>query len=111
MKKNILKIFEKSEGYRYQGPRYKKLGPYSGEEFREVHLLPWLNNISEQEEAVVDFADTIVYSPSFLEESFGGVIRADAKNKEKLTHISFINIDNIWKEKLDGYIKNARPSK
>jgi hypothetical protein len=102
-----LIVCEKSEGYKYQGPRYKSLGPYSGEEFRELYLLPWLNSLTDEDKAVVDFAETVVYSPSFLEESFGGAIRADSKNKDKLRRISFINIVKPWDKKLATYIDKA----
>jgi hypothetical protein len=109
MDKKILAVCEKSEGYKYQGPRTKSLGPFSGEEFRDACLIPWLDSLEDNEEAVVDFSGTIVYTPSFLEESFGGSVRMNGKNKEKLSHIKFLNMDKIWKEKLMEYIKNARP--
>ena len=107
MDKNTLIVCEKSEGYKYQGPRYKRLGPNSGEEFRDMYLIPWLDTLTESEAAIVDFAGTVVYMPSFLEESFGGAIRANRKNKDKLNRIEFLNMEKIWKEKLMGYIKNA----
>ncbi|MDR0503487.1 MAG: STAS-like domain-containing protein [Treponema sp.] len=109
-----LTICEKNKGYEYQGPRFKKLGPYSGEEFREEHLAPWLAKLGEQEESVIDFNGTKVYSPSFLEESFGGVIRESETvekaeiNRKKLQFAKFENMDPVWNEKLAGYIKNAR---
>ena len=30
------------ENYKYQGPRFSKLGPESGDEFRDKYLIPWL---------------------------------------------------------------------
>jgi len=114
MEEKTLKICEIDSGYVYEGPRFIRLGPYSGEEFRTKHLLPWLETLEEGEVSTVDFAGTKVYSPSFLEESFGGAIRK-AKNKQeaeknraRLILINFINMNPDWKEKLDGYIKNAR---
>ena len=109
-----MNICEVCKGYEYEGPRYIKLGPFSGEEFREKHLLPWLNTLNIQEESVIDFLGTKMYSPSFLEESFGGAIREAKTSQEaetyrqKLNFTEFINIDPIWKKKLDGYIKNAK---
>jgi hypothetical protein len=108
MEKKKMVICEKSEGYKYQGPRFKHLGPYSGEEFRNTYLLPWLDDLGEQEEAIIDFKGTVVYSPSFLEESFGGAIRAKKENKEKISHLAFVNITSPWDEKLKEYIKNAK---
>jgi hypothetical protein len=107
MDKKTLIVCEKSEGYKYQGPRYKRLGPNSGEEFRDKYLIPWLDTLAESEEAVIDFTGTVVYMPSFLEESFGGAIRANGKNKDKLNKIVFFNMNKMWEEKLLGYIKNA----
>jgi hypothetical protein len=98
-----LVVCEQSQKYRFQGPRYEELGDASGEEFRERCLLPWLASLKDGERAAVDFAGTVVYSPSFLEESFGGAIRSDKKNKERLKNISFINMDPIWLEKLNKY--------
>ena len=114
MEKNILKICEIEKGYEYEGPRFVHLGPFSGEEFRKEHLLPWLKKIDSQEKNIVDFIGTKMYSPSFLEESFGGAIReADSKKeadeiRKKLQQAKLINIDPVWKKKLDEYIKDAK---
>ena len=69
----ILKDF--GESFKYQGPRFINLGSNSGEEFRDVYLIPWLNENKTDEILEIDFEGTIVYTPSFLEESFGGAIR------------------------------------
>jgi len=102
-----LKICEISPKYQFQGPRYRELGDASGQEFREDHLLPWLKSMSGNVSAVIDFAGTRVFSPSFLEESFGGAVREDNTNREKFEKISFVNIDKIWHAKLMQYIKDA----
>ena len=110
----MLKICEKCKGYEYEGPRYIYLGPHSGEEFRISHLLPWLSTIGENESSIIDFQGTQVYSPSFLEESFGGAIRKaetiqEAEiNRKKLQLAEIINIDLDWKKNLEEYIKNAK---
>jgi hypothetical protein len=114
MKGKTLNICEKSLGYSYEGPRFIYLGPFSGEEFREKYFLPWLAEISGQEKAIVDFEGTKMYSPSFLEEGFGGVIReAETKeeaeiNRRKLGMVQFDNMDPVWEKKLRGYIANAK---
>ena len=114
MKEVNLNICERCKGYEYEGPRYIRLGPYSGEEFRKEHLLPWLSALDEQTVATIDFRGTKVYSPSFLEESFGGSIREAEtsqeaeKNRRKLQLAEFINIDPDWRKKLNGYIENAK---
>jgi len=114
MEKKILKICELDIGYAYEGPRFIYLGPYSGEEFRMKYLGPWIDSLKEGESSVVDFAGTEMYSPSFLEESFGGIVRLASdktnaeKNREKLNLINFINIKPEWKKTLKDYIKNAK---
>ena len=102
-----LIICEISPKYQYQGPRYRDLGDASGQEFQEEHLIPWLDSLNGNETAIIDFKGTKVFSPSFLEECFGGAIRKNSKNKEKLNNISYTNIDQIWLEKLKKYILEA----
>jgi len=58
---------------KYPGPRFKKLGPNSGEEFREDYLVEALKKDSE---VSVNLDGVIGYGSSFLEEIFGGIIRA-----------------------------------
>lgn len=53
--------------------RYKSDGPKSGELFRESMLVPSLSN---NDEVVVSLDDTIGFGSSFLEEAFGGLVRA-----------------------------------
>lgn len=57
---------------RYPGPRFKKLGKGSGEEFRESYLYPKFSN---DHELVVNLDGAKGYGSSFLEEAFGGLIR------------------------------------
>jgi uncharacterized protein DUF4325 len=58
---------------RYPGGRYRKLGKYSGEEFRDEILVKALMT----EDAVSVILDgTAGYGSSFLEEAFGGLVRA-----------------------------------
>jgi STAS-like domain of unknown function (DUF4325) len=54
------------------GPRHKADGPHSGEEFLETVLEP-----AFQKHDIVVFAlDTVkIYSASFFEEAFGGLVR------------------------------------
>lgn len=65
--KNIeIKNFSK-----YPGPRYIRLGDFSGEEFRDNVLIPALQN----DYISVDFDGVYGYGSSFLEEAFGGLVR------------------------------------
>lgn len=59
------------------GPRYKKDGQFSGEEFRESILLPKFKDIlnNNNENLIIDFDGGYGYPSSFLEEAFGGLAR------------------------------------
>jgi hypothetical protein len=52
--------------------RYITDGPYSGQHFRDEMLFPALK---EYDRVVVDLDGTLGYGSSFLEETFGGLIR------------------------------------
>ncbi|MBH2774097.1 STAS-like domain-containing protein [Serratia marcescens] len=76
--KNIVKVSEK---FPYPGPRFKRLGPQSGEEFKLfLHKIiidfygdDFTNN--KNVSIVIDLDGTRGYGSSFLEEGFGGLIR------------------------------------
>ncbi len=101
---NVLKITECKEDYKYEGPRFIDLGPDSGEEFRDTYLIPWLEKNRGEKTLTVDFEGTIVYTPSFLEESFGGAIR---KGYFNVADLNFINIPDEQKKRVQGYIQEA----
>lgn len=71
MTKKIIRIAENFS--RYPAGRYKDDGPYSGERFREELLLPALN---KEEPTIIDLDGARGYGSSFLEEAFGGLVRA-----------------------------------
>ena len=63
---------------RTPGPRRRKEGKHSGEQFREEILAPAVKAaLKANEVLVVDLDDTAGYGTSFLEEAFGGLIRND----------------------------------
>lgn len=58
------------------GPRLRKEGEHSGEEFREDLLRPRFEDAAEHGcILVVDLDGTAGYASSFLEEAFGGLAR------------------------------------
>lgn len=60
------------------GPRYIDEGNFSGEDFRIKILFPKMEKaIKENKTLVVDLDGTAGYGTSFLEESFGGLIRVN----------------------------------
>ena len=54
----VLKILDCKQDYKYQGPRYIKLGPESGEEFRDNYLIPWLEKNKNEVNLQIDFGGT-----------------------------------------------------
>lgn len=99
-----LKILDCKEEYMYEGPRFRRLGPESGEEFRDKFLIPWLERNTQDSDLTIDFDGTIVYTPSFLEETFGGAVR---KGYVQLKNLKFINIPDEQKEDIEKYINDA----
>nr|WP_249205781.1 STAS-like domain-containing protein [Burkholderia cenocepacia] len=69
----------------FAGGRYTSDGPFSGERFREEVLLPHLRR---GETLSIDLDGTLGLGSSFLEEAFGGLVRAGfrlADLKRRLT--------------------------
>jgi hypothetical protein len=70
----LIKI--KSDFTSAPGPRYRNEGEHSGEEFREDVLQPKVRQAVETAEMLtIDLDGTSGFGTSFLEESFGGLIR------------------------------------
>ncbi len=89
---------------KYPGPRYKKLGSNSGEEFREEYLI---KKLKQDPEVIVNLDGVLGYGSSFLEEIFGGVVRAmpehpvtEHPNGDHVVKHSLITIEMI------NFIKN-----
>jgi len=65
-----------SDFTRYPGPRYRKDGPFSGEQFRDELLVPALRRVERGGGNVIVELDGVAgYGSSFLEEAFGGLLR------------------------------------
>lgn len=105
MKINIAVDFS-----RIPGARYPEEGDFSGQEFRQTILLPKLQEaIKKKEMLTINLDGTAGLGTSFLEESFGGLIRVDKFDIESLKNtLEFISeedpdyITEIW-----SYINEA----
>lgn len=75
-----MKIIQVKNFSKYPGPRYIKLGDFSGEEFRDRVLFPAL----QEGDISVDFDEVYGYGSSFLEESFGGLVRKGVSAEKML---------------------------
>lgn len=90
------------------GGREIKEGPYSGEQFRIEHLSPkYKEALQKKEKLVVDFDGCFGYATSFLEESFGGLVR-ERKEKGILDNIDIISNEDLSVVRLiNEYVKKA----
>jgi hypothetical protein len=65
-----------SEFSKYPAGRTRRDGPYSAERFRDDILVPALKGAAEKGGRVIVILDGVYgYSSSFLEETFGGLVR------------------------------------
>lgn len=95
------------------GARYESQGSNSGQKFRDTILYSkFLEAIEKNEQLIVNLDGGYGYGSSFLEETFGGLVRRLKKenndNYKKVSEIIIISNDNkTWIEKIKGYIKEA----
>ena len=68
-----MKVIKIADFAKFPGPRYKDLGKYSGEEFRDDLLIPAISE--KNSNLIVDLDGVFGYGSSFLEEAFGGLVR------------------------------------
>lgn len=90
------------------GGRFISEGDYSGELFRETILLPkYYEAIENSKNLIVDLDGCYGVATSFLEESFGGLVRK-VKNRNILKILEIISKDRPnLEEKIKTYIKEA----
>lgn len=92
------------------GARYKEEGDFSGEEFRENVLFPkYKLAINNKCKLIIDLDGTDGLGTSFLEESFGGLIRTNKLKYADITeHIQFISEENPdYIEEIMEYLNDA----
>ena len=95
------------------GARYKTQGSYSGEEFRDTILYPkFIEALKNDKTLTVILDGGYGYGSSFLEESFGGLVRKLKKEKnnsyKKVLDIVIVSNDNkLWIDKIKNYIESA----
>lgn len=86
-----------NEFTRTPGPRRKKEGENSGEEFLEKVLYPkFLEALNKKIKLIIDLDGTYGYPPSFLDESFGGLVKKTGKTKHEI--LKTLEIKTIRKQ-------------
>jgi len=109
MGEKVLSIAESFSPY--PAGRYRTDGPFSGERFRDDFLLPTLIEAQQNgDEVIVDLDGAFTYSSSFLEEAFGGLVRAKKIPASKIGSILKIKAEDLefraWKIDAENYIKD-----
>jgi hypothetical protein len=89
---------------RFPAGRTLSDGPFCGEAFRDKFLRPWLER---DEMVVVKLDSALAYGSSFLEEAFGGLVRAQFSKDKVRGLIKLETEDPLLKEEIEGYIANA----
>jgi hypothetical protein len=89
---------------RFPGGRYRSDGPHSGEGFREDVLVPWL---AKHDNVRVMLDTAFGYGSSFLEEAFGGLVRANYPAEEVLRRITVVSEDPLLITEVRDYIEQA----
>ena len=95
------------------GARYESQGSHSGEKFRDDILYPkFIECIEKNEKLTVNLDGGYGYGSSFIEETFGGLVRRLKREKndnyKKVREIIIISNDNkSWINKIEEYIKEA----
>jgi anti-anti-sigma regulatory factor len=104
MKIDVAKDFNKRPAGRTENE-----GKFTGEHFRKKLLTSMMQlAISNKETLIVDFSGTTMMGSSFLEESFGGLIRIDklAKN-DVIKYLKIVHTRPTLSETIIKYINNA----
>lgn len=87
----------------YPGARFKRISEYSGEEFRDNHLIPALK---QDGKVTVDLDGVVGYGSSFLEEVFGGLVRAMhwISRSDVDSHLELKSAQSSWLTEANQYI-------
>lgn len=109
-----MKRIRVAEYTRSPGGRFRSDGPYSGEWFREEILRPALATaIRQNEQLEVELDGTSGYGSSFLEESFGGLIRKRGVEpdiaRRSLVITAKSRVFAPYKALAERYMRDARP--
>ncbi|MBN1907109.1 MAG: STAS-like domain-containing protein [Deltaproteobacteria bacterium] len=85
--------------------RYKKDGPFSGEDFRETCLEKHFENKEDNYRITIVLDGVEGFATSFLEEAFGGLARKFGK-KRCLARLNFISEeDRLLVDEIREYIE------
>lgn len=96
---NVAQDFSK-----YPAGRYVEDGPASGQLFRDKFLIPALK---ESRRLTIELDGTRGYGSSFLEEAFGGAVRAGFAPDIVKQTFALISVDKSLVEEIHDYIDHG----
>lgn len=89
---------------RFPVGRYLGDGESNGQKFREEVLEPAL---ASYETVTVELDSALGYGSSFLEEVFGGLVRAGMKKSEINRRVRIVTVDESLAIEIQQYIEDA----
>ena len=99
-----MKINLGQEFGRYPAGRYLADGPYNGQKFREEFLIPALKGVDDEIE--IDLSGARGLKSSFLEEAFGGLVRAGYAADDLIRRFKLVARDPSLVDEIREYIRN-----
>lgn len=87
--------------------RFQSDGRFSGERFRQENLLPAFIRGDDKVEVYLDDV-TRGFDSSFLEESFGGLIRAHIEYQQIKNRLVIKTVDKDYEEEIWDYIEEEQ---
>ena len=105
-----LKVINIEQDFgRYPAGRYVADGPYSGAAFRDNVLIPALR--SGVAKVSVEFDGARGYASSFLEEAFGGLVRAGFDANDLISRLDLRSKDESLLVEVKEYIREQAAAK
>lgn len=89
---------------RFPAGRFRTDGRFSGERFRNDYLIPKLR---DNDRLIVILDGTMGFGSSFLEETFGGLVRNGFTIAELKSKLEFVSSDKTLVSEIWDYIKAA----
>ena len=99
---NIAKEFSTTPG-----PRYEWQGEFSGELFRDKFLIKYFSDPNDETILAIDIDGVDGYPPSFLEETFGGLVRKFGRSRVNKKIILIAEKLKFFKEQAEKFIVDA----
>ncbi|WP_354675093.1 STAS-like domain-containing protein [Cupriavidus alkaliphilus] len=100
----MSRVVVSKEFSRHPAGRFQSDGPFSGEAFRQRYLIPALKR---GERLILDMDGARGYGSSFLEEAFGGLVRAGFAPMEIREKIEIQTSDKSLELEIWSYVDDA----